>query len=329
MKAASREQRRGMALLTVLLLTATMATVCVAILDDVRFSVRRTTNAEVMAQAQAYAAGAEALAAAEIGRLTRASPTRTPIQPAWNGREMAFPVEDGSIRARLSDGQACFNVNSLVLGQGEDLIVQPEGVAQFIALGVAVGVPHGRMAGVADAIVDWMDADGEVRPGGAEDARYAARTQPYRTAGVRLAEVSEIRAVQGMDAALYRRLRPWLCALPTTRLSPLNPNTLRPDQAPLLVAVSLGRLPSGAAKAALAARPAGGWSDIDAFWRQPALAAARPSEEARAQLALVTRFFDLDVDVELAGLKAVRTARLELAADGTVRTVSRRWTIAE
>lgn len=318
-----------MALLTVLLLTATMAAVCVVILDDVRFSVRRTTNLELTAQGQAYAAGAERLAAAEIERLMRASPGRTPIQPAWNGRRMAFPVEDGSIAATLTDGQACFNINSLVLGQGEDLIAQPEGVAQFVALGVAVGLPRPRMAALADAVVDWMDEDSDARPSGAEDARYAARSEPYRTAGVMMAEVSELRAVQGMDAALYARLRPWLCALPTTRLSPINPNTLRPEQAPLLVALSQGRLPLGAARAALAARPRNGWSDLDAFWRQPALGAFSPDEGGRAQPSLTTRFFNLDVDVEIGGETFVRNALLELTPDGRVRTVSRRWTPSE
>lgn len=329
MKRRSRVSRRGMALLTVLLLTATMAAVCVVILDDVRFSVRRTTNLELTAQGQAYGAGAERLAAAEIERLTRISPGRTPVQPAWNGRRMAFPVEDGSITATLSDGQACFNINSLVLGQGEDLVAQPEGVAQFIALGVAIGAPRPRMAAVADAVVDWMDEDSEARPNGAEDARYAARPQPYRTAGVMMAEVSELRAVQGMDAALYDRLRPWLCALPTTRLSPINPNTLRSDQAPLLVALSEGRLPIGAARAALAARPQNGWTDLDAFWRQPALAVFTPDEARLSQPSLTTRYFNLDVEVELGSEVFYRTALLELAADGRVRTVSRRWTPSE
>ena len=41
MKPGARD-RRGMALLTVLLLVAVMAALCVVLLDDVRFSVRRT-----------------------------------------------------------------------------------------------------------------------------------------------------------------------------------------------------------------------------------------------------------------------------------------------
>ena len=46
------DNREGMALLTVLLLVAVMSVVAVAVLDDVRFSVRRATNVETQTQAQ-------------------------------------------------------------------------------------------------------------------------------------------------------------------------------------------------------------------------------------------------------------------------------------
>src|SRR5690606_22381808 len=177
MKRGARD-RRGMALLTVLLLVAVMAALCVVLLDDVRFSVRRTTNAETQAQAQAYAAGAEALARRRLSDLVRADPARTPLQPQWNGRVFALPLEEGEGLAVIRDGQSCFNLNSLVLGQGEDLIARPEGAAQFIALGAALGAPRGRMVAVAAALTDWMDGDNEVSSQGAEDAAYASRPTP-------------------------------------------------------------------------------------------------------------------------------------------------------
>ena len=94
-----RASREGMALLTVLLLVAVMAVVAVDILDDVRFSVRRTTNAETQAQAQWYAAGAESLARRQIADLIKADAARTPLEPRWNGRVMEVPVEEGAVRA--------------------------------------------------------------------------------------------------------------------------------------------------------------------------------------------------------------------------------------
>jgi len=318
-----------MALLTVLLLVAVMSVVAVAILDDVRFSVRRTTNAETQAQAQWYAAGAESLARRQIADLLKADPVRTPLEPRWNGRVLEFPIETGSIRAVVTDGQACFNVNSLVYGQGEDLFARPEGVAQFVALGAALGLSRPRAAAVAAALTDWMDGDAEPLPNGGEDALYAGLATPYRTGGVILADISEMRAVAHVDADLYRRMRPYLCALPSAAPAALNPNTLTPAQAPLLVMLTRGAVGLQGARAAIAARPASGWASTDAFWGQPALKGFSPDDETRGQISLLTRYFDLRVDIEHGGSHAVRTALIYAAADGDVRTVTRRWTPEE
>lgn len=322
-------EREGMALLTVLLLVGVMSVVAVAILDDVRFSVRRTANVEFQSQAQWHAAGVENLARGQIARLLRAGPARTPLEPAWNGRPMRFPIDGGALNATVTDGQACFNLNSLVLGFGEDLTARPLGAAQFRALGRAIGAPDSRMEAIADALTDWLDADTTPLPLGAEDGAYAGLAKPYRTGGVMLAEVSELRAVKGVDAEIYRRLRPWVCALPTSRLSPLNVNTLTPEQAPLLIMLTEGALGPEQARAVIASRPRDGWPDVETFWSQSALAAVSVDPEARDQITVLTRYFDLRVDVELGGSQAVRTALLEAGSDGRVRTVIQRWTPEE
>lgn len=323
------DNREGMALLTVLLLVAVMSVVAVAVLDDVRFSVRQATNAETQAQAQWYASGAEALARRRVARLLTTGPVRTPLEPAWNGRRLSFPIDGGSISALVTDGQACFNLNSLVEGFGEDLMARPLGRIQFLALGRAVGAPDSRMRAVADALTDWLDADSVSRPLGAEDGAYAGLTTPYRTGGVMLAEVSELRAVKGVDVDLYRRLRPWVCALPTSRLSPLNVNTLTPEQAPLLLMLTDNAVSPENARAVIARRPPTGWPDPAAFWAEPALAAVQVPDEVRDQVTVLTRYFDLRIDVDYGGGHAVRTALLQAQPDGAVRTVTQRWTPEE
>lgn len=329
MTVPDRKRREGMALLTVLLLVAVMAIIAVAVLDDVRFSIRRTANAETGSQARWYAAGAELLARRQVARLIETDPARTPLEPQWNGRIFSFPIEAGTLNAVLRDGQGCFNLNSVVDGVGEDLIANPEEAARLVALGKAVGVPESRMRPVADALIDWLDADTATRPLGAEDGAYAGLASPYRTGGVMLAEVSELRAVRGVDADLYRRLRPLVCALPTTRSSVLNVNTLTAEQAPLLEMLGESRISPAMARAAIAARPRGGWSDATAFWNQPALSAVEPSAAAREQVGVLTRFFNLRVDVDYGGMHAVRTALLYARPTGDVVTVIQRWTLDE
>lgn len=322
-------RREGMALLTVLLLVAVMSVVAVAVLDDVRFSVRRATNAETQAQAQMYADGAGILALRQVSRLSAIGSTRTPLEPEWNGRVLSFPIEGGSLNAVVRDGQNCFNLNSVVEGQGEDLTARPAGIEQFVALGRSVGVAEGSIRAIADGLVDWLDADPATRPNGAEDGTYAGSSTPYRTGGVMLAEVSELRAVRGVDADTYRRLRPFVCALPVARPSVLNVNTLGPEAGPLLIMLTDGRISLSTARAAIAARPRDGWPSVDAFWSQPALVGAAASPETREQTSLLTRYFDLRVDVDYGGARAVRTALLYAPPEGGARTVIQRWTLDE
>lgn len=321
--------REGMALLTVLLMVAVMAAIAAAVLDDVRFSVRRAVNADLMGQAQWYAIGAEGLARKRLARLVRENPGRTPTAPDWNGRPLSFPIDEGFITAVIADGQSCFNLNSVVQGAPGAWTARPRGGEQLVALGLAVGVDEGRMRAVADALTDWIDTDSAPLPRGAENPAYAGLPSPYRTADALLLEPSELRAVRGVDADVYRRLRPHLCALPEAVLSPINPNTLKVEDAPLLIMLTEGRITPSQARAAIAARPAAGWTDRAEFWNQPALAAAQPASDAYDQISVVTRFFDLTVEVAYGDARAVRSALLQSMPDATVRTVVHRWTPAE
>ena len=52
-------------------------------------------------------------------------------------------------------------------------------------------------------------------------------------------------------------------------------------------------------------------------------------EEVQGQTTVLTRFFNLRVDVDYGGGRAVRTALLHAQPDGVVRTVIQRWTPEE
>lgn len=325
-KVANRRDREGMALLVVLIMVAVLAVIAVAVLDDVRFSIRRAVNVETGAQAQWYAIGAERVAVRAVRRLHEAGPLRTPLDPEWNGKAFSYPIEEGEIRARVRDGQACFNLNSVVEGGAEAWVARPEGIAGFMALARALNLPEARARKVADGLTDWIDSDDAPRALGAEDTTYLARAKPYRTAGGLMVEASELRAVDGVDAATYRTLRPFICALPQAGATPINVNTLTVEQAPLLTMLTEGRLAPAAARGVIAGRPRGGWADADAFWSGPALEAVQPSQAMREQAGVRTRYFAFHAEVRYAGALAVRSGLIMIAADNRILTVLARWT---
>jgi general secretion pathway protein K len=323
MRVAPAEQ--GAALLTVLLLVAVMAAVSVVALEKLRLSTHLAANGQALDQVRAYAIGAETLAALRVGELSGQETGVTTLAGGWNGRRFPIAVPGGIMTATLRDGGNCFNLNSVVEGDELDkLVARPSGIAQFIALMSILGIGEADARRVAASLTDWIDGDSIPIPQGAEDGDYSRGETRYLNANTLLSEVSELRAVAGVTPEIYATLRPWVCALPAAALSPLNVNTLLPEQAPLLAMLIPDQLDLPRARQILAQRPAEGWESLDLFWQLPALDALVPPMEVQGQPELRTRWFTLDLDVELGGAQVRETALID-GGLSPARIVLRRW----
>jgi len=104
-------------------------------------------------------------------------------------------VEDGrymGIRFGLEDESARLNLNVLAAidrtspGSGRQILM---------------GLP-GMTEDVADAILDWMDPDDELREFGAEIETYASLSPPYATRNGPLATIEELLLVRGVTPSL-------------------------------------------------------------------------------------------------------------------------------
>jgi len=71
----------------------------------------------------------------------------------------------------------------------------------------AVGVADEAAAALADAVMDWRDADRLRRLNGAEDADYAAAGLAYGAKDARFESVAELRMVLGMTPAIFAAVR--------------------------------------------------------------------------------------------------------------------------
>ncbi|ODU21438.1 MAG: general secretion pathway protein GspK [Sphingomonas sp. SCN 67-18] len=320
-----RRSERGAALLTVLLLVAVMAILSATALEKLRMSTRLAGNALALDQARAFAMAAETVALGRIDTLIDADPGRTTLAGGWNGRQTRLPLPGGIATVRVTDGGNCFNLNSVVSGQsGGVLETRPMGVAQFAALMEAIGIGRGDAARIAASLADWIDSDDVPGPLGAEDAAYRDLPTPYRTGGTLLADVSELRAVAGVTADIYKLIRPWTCALPVTDLSPINVNTLLPEQAPLFVMLMPDRLTLDRARRLLSERPVDGYASLYEFWKLPALDGLGAPPEVSEQTTIRTRWFAMEMRVELGGADLDESALVD-AGIAPARLVRRSW----
>ena len=246
---------RGAVLLFVLALVALLASLAVTTI--------RTAQVEVFA---AYGGiyARQARATAESGLLAAAAvllPAR-PVDSDNLTQDWAlFPdlanypgasFLDGHLSGRIEDESGKFPVNAMHPGLSNHAAYQ----AVFLRLltGEALAVPEDRAKALLAALVDWLDADDQPGPGGAEDAAYAAAQLPYRDT------LGELLLVQGYSRDLLngRGDRPGLFSLLTVWGSGLiNVNT-----APLPVLAALASGQSAAQAAALA-------RSLDTYRRDP------------------------------------------------------------
>ena len=318
-------KERGSALLTVLLLVAVMAVVASTALERVALATRMTGNGGAVDQARAFADAGTEMARLRINDLVESNPAKITLAGGWMGTPQTIPVPGGLATAQVTDGGNCFNLNSVVSGRSEALLkVRPVGVSQFQALLEALGVDARQAATAASSLADWVDSDTVPQPGGAEDETYAGMERPYRAANRMMIDPSELRAVAGITPAIYDLVKPWICALPVTDLSPININTLLPAQAPLFAMLLPGELSVAQARQLLAQRPEDGYGSVPGFWKLPSLVGLSPAAEVAEQVKLKTGFFGVTVSVNVGGTQVVERALID-ARESPAQLVRRSW----
>ena len=311
----------GASLVSALLLVAVMASLAMALAGDLRFSMRRSANMDVRDQAYWYALGAREFSQSLVESAMR-DPAET-LRPdaGWLSDARVFSIEGGQLVGRIRDGNNCFNLNSLVVADGQggrrgDPVQQRR--LEFLMR--ALDIPAAEAARVAAQAVDWIDSDNRPVAGGGEDDLY----QGYRPANALMVETAELLALEAVNSALYERLRPHVCVRPVAEPVALNINTLQNENWPQLFALFEGELSRVAIDGILLARPADGFASAEAFWALEAVRPLDPDAVRRQMVGTDTRYFEIEIDVSHAGQVFGLTALLD-ASGGRVRRLSQTY----
>jgi len=201
-------KKRGVALLTALIVVAIAAAIASVIFFDTGLLLRRSEGSVAREQASQLAGAAEAAAARILREELDAG--STPIHPAQRWSTPLGPVEiehAGIVKGQLIDLQGRFNLNSLRDRNGR---IDPEALALLERLLVILELEPVWAAKIAD----WIDADDVPVSGGAEDDLYTSMAPGYRPLNRSLTSVSELMLLPDFDSARYARLAPHVSALP-------------------------------------------------------------------------------------------------------------------
>lgn len=228
--APSPRRQEGIAVITAMLIVTIAAVLAVEMVWETTLDLRRTEGLLGWDQARQFAYGAEDL----VAKILREDAERASAEPAdWLGEDWAqpavFSLDQGMMSGNVIDLQGRFNLNNLVQldGRRDDTAYE-----LFQRLLAALDLDQS----IADVVVDWIDPDTSASFNGAEDDAYTSMDPPYRTANFWFTNVSELRALRGVDADVYERLAPHVAALPRRQ----EPTRINVNTATVAVLQSLG-----------------------------------------------------------------------------------------
>lgn len=269
------------------MLVVALATIAaVAMASRQQIDIRRTENTLNADQAYYFALGAEQWALQILARDRREGEIDH-LGEDWARELPPLPIEGGAIEGRIVDLQGLFNLNSLLADGEQGRLAQERFQRLLVALQIE---PE-----LVQAVLDWMDPDQEPRfPGGAEDPYYLGLVPGYRAANQPMISPSELRQVQGVTPPIYRRLAPYITALPMA--TGINVNT-----APAAVLMSLADgIGLEEAEALVAARPEDGFTSVDQFLALDVFAGRGVSADG---LSVASQYFLLSATARLDRLR--------------------------
>jgi len=299
-----QKRRRGVALITAMLITALVTLAATNLEWDTALDVRRSTMTMNRAQAIQVALGAESWVM-DILRQDLADSQTDHLGEIWASNLPGLPIEGGEVFGSIIDLQGRFNINNLVDQNGQ---IHQESLEQFQRLLTALSIDP-RFAGIA---ADWLDADSDAGfPDGAEDPIYSGLIPPYKTPNQPLTSASELAALQGMDREIFRVLEPHITALPGR--TAVNVNTAT---APVLLSLDEQMSPADVERL-VSERQAAGFTDV------PAAFSSLVSPDVLTTLAESTSYFQLKVVVRIDTVRITLYSTLQRGPQGDVAPILR------
>ena len=204
-------RQRGIALLVAILLVAIGTIIAASMAYDNAMTARRGASTFALDESVLIAEAAEALAAYGLREVHRADSSHIYVGQGWDKPVGPVEVVPGvMLTAALEDLSGRFNLNSLV--NPTDGSVNQQAFAAFQQLLASLNIEP-KWAGY---IVDWIDPDiVPQNPDGAEDSVYMGQNPPYRTPNMYITSASELLALPGFGRDRYKKLAPYVIALPT------------------------------------------------------------------------------------------------------------------
>lgn len=319
--------QQGIALITVMLVVALVMIIATSMTQRLQLQVRKSINQQVYQQGIWTNLGGEELVLKVLKQDIEDSPGVVHLEQVWAQGGMTMPVTGGQITATVSDQHGCFDLNALgAENKKPNDRDRPLVERQFTALLKALGIEDYQADLLSGSVRDWIDANDNVdSPYGAEDSNYSARVVPHLAANSPMVTPTELLAIEGSSSQIYQLIRPYICVIPKSKELKVNINTIRTEQAELLVGLFEGKLTLDDARDILENRPDDGFASTEVFLNLAEIAALSPSKDLQEQLDVDSKDFRSVLVFEADNRRVMLESLIQRQKNGDLLVLSRQF----
>ncbi|MBN2437592.1 MAG: type II secretion system minor pseudopilin GspK [Deltaproteobacteria bacterium] len=195
--------RRGVALIIVLLMVSIIVALTIQFNRDTRSEVYGAANVSDGIRLRYIAESGFYVGEALL--LADKTPFDGLTEPWANTEMIALKSEEffdnGAFKLAIQDEGGKIPVNSLVSGNAYNPLIRD--LLLRLLTGPHFRLEQRRAEELGDAIKDWIDADDEVTGGGAEGAYYAGLAKPYAGKNAPIDCIEELLMVKGVTRELF------------------------------------------------------------------------------------------------------------------------------
>ncbi|MCS6284629.1 MAG: type II secretion system minor pseudopilin GspK [Nitrospira sp.] len=228
-----KDDERGVALLLALLVLALLVALILEFDGEARREYRDAAafrdNFKAQTLTRAAIQAARAVLQQDFIKDKKAGEAYDAPTDLWAMPIKNYAIGDGFLSAQIEDERGKLNLNDLAAAPGDELQKKTK-IQRFKRLFELLQLSPD----LVDALVDWVDADENQEPAGAESMYYQSQRPAYRAANTPLGGFGDLRLIKGFTPEIVDRLSRYVTLFPAEGSGLVNLNT-----ADLLVIQSL------------------------------------------------------------------------------------------